>query len=186
MPEKHTIDPRRPSRPNRLEDYWRERFDQSAALADDAARNIGRSYGHAVRRAVFLELIERHLPAGARSVLDIGCGSGTYFDIYDKLGLEIHGLDFSAAQLEQAQRRHPHAHLIRGELADAPPELRADLIVCIGVVQVVTDLEDFIARMAAHAQPGGRVILSCLNRLSIWPGRLLDPHLRFFSRGEMT
>lgn len=170
---------------NRLESYWLRRFEDSARSEGDAARNIGHTFGHQARRDVFLELVGGHLPPGARSVLDVGCGSGTYFDLYRRLGLRIQGLDFSAAQLAVARGRYPDARLETSELAAAPADLRADLVVCIGVVQVVSDLPGFIAALADRTNPGGRAVVSCLEQHSIWPGRILDPQLRFYSAKAM-
>jgi 2-polyprenyl-3-methyl-5-hydroxy-6-metoxy-1,4-benzoquinol methylase len=169
-----------------LEAYWEKRFEASArAGGDDAARNIGHGFGHEERRVVFRELVARHLPRHAASVLDVGCGGGTYFDLYAQLGLRIQGLDFSAAQLEVAHRRWPDARLVAGELSAAPADLVADLVVCIGVVQVVSDLPAFVAGIARRVTPGGIAIVSCLEKRSIWPGRILDPHLRFYGRAHM-
>ncbi|MGH8020601.1 MAG: class I SAM-dependent DNA methyltransferase [Opitutaceae bacterium] len=172
-------------KPPALEEHWAGRFDASAGMNDDAARNIGRTYGHSERRAVFQELVARHLPAPARSVLDVGCGSGTYFDIYERLGLRIQGLDFSEAQLAIAAQRAPGSRLFRGELQEAPVELEADLVVCIGVIQVVTDLAAFAQSLAKRVRPGGIAIISHLEKKSVWPGRLLDPHLRFYTRAHI-
>lgn len=169
----------------RLESYWRHRFDESAQRDGDAARNIGHSFGHQARREVFLELVREYLPTSVRSVLDVGCGSGTYFDLYQRLGLQIAGVDFSPAQLAVAQARFPSARLALGELAETPPDLTADLIVCIGVVQVVSDLPAFFAAIARRVNPGGRAIISCLEQHSLWPGSILDPQLRFYSRQRM-
>jgi len=183
MPEQDKPASPDPSRP--LEDYWVKRFEASARRDDDAARNIVHTFGHEERRRVFRELVARHLPGTARSVLDIGCGSGTYFDVYSRLGLRIQGLDFSRAQLAVAQQRWPESRLVTGELTQAPADLTADLVVCIGVVQVVSDLPSFARSLADRVNPGGIAIVSCLEKISIWPGALLDRHLRFYTRRQM-
>jgi SAM-dependent methyltransferase len=49
---------------------------------------------------------------GVRSVLDVGCGSGRLFDLYNELGLEFTGTDLSAVALAIARRRFPASTLI--------------------------------------------------------------------------
>lgn len=169
-----------------LESHWLPKFEASASLDTDAARNIGHSVGHRERIRVFEEVVGAYpLPAGS-VVLDVGCGSGTYFDLYASRQWQIRGIDFSPAQIEFARGRHPDAQLFAGRVEEAPPEFMADLVVCIGVTQAVTELDSFLRALARRILPGGMAIVSCLNARSLWPGSLLDPQLRFFSLSEMS
>ena len=169
-----------------LESYWHQKFEASAAFSSDADRNLAHSFGHKERLLVFKELIQKYLHPGAQSVLDVGCGSGTYFDLYDAMGLEIKGIDFSDAQIERARKRNANAHLFAGFVEAAPDSFTADLVVSIGVVQAVSDLDLFFHSFANRVLPGGMAIVSCLNKRSIWPGSILDPKLRFFSYSTIS
>lgn len=97
---------------------------------------------------------------GARSVLDLGCGTGSLACRLARTGIEVSGVDPAAASLEVA-RAKPGAHRVRwilGSAADAPP-VAADLAVMTGnVAQVFVDDDDWIAALrAAHRalRPGG-------------------------------
>lgn len=100
---------------------------------------------------------------GARSVLDIGCGTGTFACLLAGRGLAVTGLDPAAASLELA-RRKPGADRVRwvhGQAGDLPP-LQVDLAVMTGnVAQVfLTDAEWTAVLLAAYAalRPGGRLV----------------------------
>ena len=100
---------------------------------------------------------------GARSVVDIGCGTGTLACLLAARGLEVIGVDPAAASLEVAHRK-PHADRVRwvlGGAAELPP-LQVDLATMTGNVAQVftTDAEWAAALGAVHAalRPGGRFV----------------------------
>jgi len=84
---------------------------------------------------------------GARSVLDIGCGTGTLACLLAGRGLEVTGIDPASASLAVA-RRKPGADRVRWVHTDAAslPPLQADLAVMTGnVAQVFVAGEDWAA-----------------------------------------
>jgi len=99
----------------------------------------------------------------ARSVLDIGCGTGTFACLIASRGIEVTGLDPAGASLDVA-RAKPGADRVRwvqGEAASLPP-LQVDLVtMTANVAQVfLTDQEwDSVLRRAyAALRPGGRLV----------------------------
>ena len=100
---------------------------------------------------------------GARSVLDIGCGTGTLACLLASRGLSVTGLDPALASLDIA-RAKPFGDRVRwvhGTAAALPP-LHVDLVTMTGnVAQVfLTDEEWGAVLAAAHAalRPGGRLV----------------------------
>ena len=100
---------------------------------------------------------------GAHSVLDIGCGTGTFACLLARRGLTVTAVDPAEASLAVA-RTKPGADRVRwvhGYATDLPP-LQVDLATMTGnVAQVyVTDAEWAVALRAAHAAlgPGGRLV----------------------------
>jgi SAM-dependent methyltransferase len=100
---------------------------------------------------------------GARSVLDIGCGTGTFACLLARRGLTVTAVDPAAASLAVA-RAKPGADRVRwvyGDAADLPP-LRVDLVTMTGnVAQVfVTDAAWAATLRAAYTalRPGGRLV----------------------------
>ena len=100
---------------------------------------------------------------GARSVLDVGCGTGTLACLLARRGLDVTAADPARASLEVA-RRKPGADRIRWLHADAAslPPLQADLAVMTGnVAQVFVSDQEWAAALGAIRQalrPAGRLV----------------------------
>lgn len=101
---------------------------------------------------------------GARSLLDIGCGTGTFCCVLACLGFSVTGLDPALASLDIA-RSKPYADQvtwIQGTAADLSPSSAADLVTMTGnVAQVFTSDAEWRAVLdAAYAalRPGGFLV----------------------------
>jgi len=101
---------------------------------------------------------------GARSVLDVGCGTGTFAVMLAARGIDVTGLDPARASLDVA-RAKPGADAVRWLEGDATklPPLQVDLATMTGnVAQVFVTDEEWAATLAAvHAalRPGGHLVL---------------------------
>ena len=99
----------------------------------------------------------------ARSVVDVGCGTGTFACLLSERGLEVVGVDPAAASLAVA-RGKPSADRVRWLHGDATtlPPLQVDLVTMTGnVAQVfVTDGEwaHALRGMFAALRPGGHLV----------------------------
>jgi ubiquinone/menaquinone biosynthesis C-methylase UbiE len=110
--------------------------------------------------AVYAALVEE---LGARSVLDIGCGTGSFACLLARRGIEVTAVDPAAASLEVA-RGKPGAAGVRWLHGDATtlPSLRADLAtMTANVAQVFLTDDAWDATLAggrAALRPGGRLV----------------------------
>jgi SAM-dependent methyltransferase len=100
---------------------------------------------------------------GARSVLDVGCGTGTFACLLAGRGLDVTGADPAAAMLAVA-RAKPDARRVRwvhGVAPDLPP-LHVDLVTMTGnVAQVFLDdaaWADTLAACRRSLRPGGWMV----------------------------
>jgi SAM-dependent methyltransferase len=100
---------------------------------------------------------------GARSVLDVGCGTGTLACLLAGRGIDVTGVDPAAASLDVA-RAKPGAAVVRwlhGDAASLPP-LHVDLATMTGnVAQVFLTDDDWATTLAGvHAalRPGGHFV----------------------------
>ena len=97
------------------------------------------------------------LGPGAGLCLDLGCGSGLYFDVVAATGRTVVGLDRSADQLRIAQGRS--RHIVRGDAAALP--FADGTFPAVAAMWLSTDVDDFTAVLAEAARvlaPGGRLV----------------------------
>jgi SAM-dependent methyltransferase len=126
----------------------RSRYDDHADWYDDW------NQPHAERNAPYvLDL----LGPGEGLCLDLGCGSGHYFDALASAGRTVIGLDRSAGQLRIAQRRC--RRIVQADAAALP---FADCTFpAVAALWISTDVDDFAAVLAEAARvltPGGVLV----------------------------
>jgi SAM-dependent methyltransferase len=100
---------------------------------------------------------------GARSVLDVGCGTGTLACLLAGRGLEVTAIDPASASLDVA-RRKPGADRVRWLCTDAArlPPLQVDLaVMTANVAQVFVADQEWAATLRAARRalrPAGRLV----------------------------
>lgn len=105
---------------------------------------------------------------GARSVIDVGCGTGSFALLLAQAGLRVIGVDPAEASLDVA-RRKPNADRVQWVPADAGalPATTVDAVTMTGnVAQVfVADREWTAALKAAYGalRPGGHLVFESRN-----------------------
>lgn len=115
--------------------------------------------------AAAAELIRRfvrgRLP-GARSLLDVGCGTGRHIEALSG-DFDVEGLDLNAELLEVAHERLPAAPLHCADMTTFDLGRRFDVVTClfssIAYVREVDLMRQAVSRMAAHVAPGGLLLI---------------------------
>ncbi len=127
-------------------------------------------------------LIQRYAP-GARSILELGCGTGAHAVEFAWLGHEVHGVDISEGMLERARTRQTlEAPEVAARLTFSAGDVRSfragrrfDAVTALfHVVSYQVNDEDLastFATAADHLAPGGVFLFDC------WygPAVLSDP-----------
>ena len=146
------------------------------------------------RRARLADGILRTIPrAGARRVLDIGCGSGQFLARVAKWGHECHGTELSAETARRASRL-PGLHLHFGELqADTFAEGSFDLISIWHVLEHLPDPDRMLGLCRRWLGEDGALLIAVPN-IDSWQASLfggswfhIDPprHLHHFGRTSL-
>jgi SAM-dependent methyltransferase len=164
-------------------------------FADPAlARRYEAWYTGEGRRADALEkdllgkLLERF--PGARSVLEVGCGTGHFTRWLAERGLDAVGVDISEAMLAEA-RRLGGARYASGDALSLPfPDRSHDLTALITTLEFLPDPPRALSEAVRVARHG--VILGVLNRWSVLAlrrrlaGKTLWRSARFFGPWELA
>jgi len=111
---------------------------------------------------------------GAR-ILDVGCGGGLLSEAMAGEGAEVLGIDLAAdlvdvARLHLLERRQAGEHLqldyrvqAAEALADEAPGA-FDLVTCMELLEHVPDPQSMLDACAVLLKPGGRLVVSTINR----------------------
>jgi len=102
-------------------------------------------------------------------VLDLGCGTGNYTDLLQRVtGAVVCGVEPSAGMLEKAQQKNPVLVLKQGDAAHIPFEAaQFDLVYMTDVIHHVPDLGAMFAEIRRVIKPGGKVCIATQSHAQI-------------------
>ena len=146
-------------------DSMRRDFDRLAALEDPRWDHNALQHGWILAR----------IPRGARSVLEVGCGSGALTDRLAGRARRVDAVDLSTAMIERARERlrlstgardRAQVRLFRRDVVAEPlPGDRYDAIVSVATLHHLP-LRASLARWSAALAPGGVLLVVDLHRLA--------------------
>jgi trans-aconitate methyltransferase len=107
--------------------------------------------------------LQRHVPAGARRVLDLGCASGALGAALRARGAEVVGVERDPAYAARARERLDA--VVEGDLEALDPAALGtfDVLVAGDVLEHLVDPWAVLRRFAACVAPGGTVVVSLPN-----------------------
>ncbi len=125
-----------------------------------------------------LPLVDRHL-AGARRVLDVGCGEGQVARRIRALGADVVGVDPTSAQISVAQARAGGPLYARATADDLPCcDAAFDAVVMCLVIEHIDPIEPCIHEIARVLEPDGSFLLLLNHPLLQTPGSgWIDDHI---------
>jgi SAM-dependent methyltransferase len=131
-----------------------------------------------------------HWLAGARRVLDIGCGEGQISRLAAAAGAEVVGVDPTWAQVHEARARAGGPAYSRAGAAQLPFAAGSfDHVVACLVFEHIRDVDDAIVEVARVLEPGGRFTFFLNHPLIQTPGsgwiddQVLDPPEQYWRIG---
>ena len=127
------------------------------------------------REAAELDRLIQERKPGARTLLDVACGTGAHLEHLS--GYEAEGLDLDPEMLAVARERLPNVPFHEADMADFDLGKHFDAVVCmssgIGYVRTEERLGSAIASMARHLEPGGVLVVEPWLSPDAW----LDRHV---------
>ena len=136
--------------------------------------------------------------AGARHILDAGCGDGAFLAFMHRLGFRVTGIELAEGAATRARRRCPDADVWIASLEETLPfdDQAFDAIWCTEVLEHLFHVHVALAELSRVLRPGGMLILTTpyhgllKNLLIALLGfdRHFNPeisHIRFFTRRSL-
>lgn len=144
-----------------------EKFFDQAHLVGEAysdSRNLSSRrdvYRYQEPRVAFPDWALSHLPEDLGSVLDVGCGPGTYFEKLVRRSLEgpVIGIDLSTGMIREALRIS--ALVCVADAQRLPFESEAfDTVICMHVLYHAPDISLAVSELRRVMKMGGRVLVA--------------------------
>ena len=155
-----------------------------------AAKEYAQLYEGSTPQAIFFNerlrlVLEFLAPIGNGRVLEIGCGPGVLLDRLTGGRWELFGLDLSPEMIAEARLRTAgfNVDLKVGQLEQLPYSDKSfDVILALGVMEYLPDPGAALIEIARVAKPHAVVILSMVNKLSLyrWWERFVYGYWRSF------
>lgn len=129
------------------------------------------------------------------TLLDVGCGDGTFLARMRDRGWSVTGLDFDPVAARTARERHGlEVHVGTIEQAFSGRRALYDVITASHVIEHVPEPAAFLAQCRALLRPGGRLVLKTPNARSYgarrygaaWRGLEPPRHLHIFTAPSLT
>jgi len=142
-------------------DNFAKNYDQNR-YGSDKQKKINES-----AKAAVLDLVGH---VKHKTVLDCGCGTGRFTDLFAQQGAKVVGMDISENMTKNAKKKVPSAEFITGDVFSTPfRETQFDIVVCS---QVLTHLHEYkkpLLEMKRVTKENGIIVIDIRNIL--WPFR---------------
>ncbi len=141
-------------------DLWADDYDKTVGLSDEDG-----TYPFAGYKTILNAIYNRVLSASAKTVLDIGFGTGTLTSKLYEQGCDIYGQDFSERMIELAQVKMPNAKLFQGDFSNGLvtplTQQKYDTIIATYSLHHLTDLQkvSFINSLLMLLNEGGCIYI---------------------------
>ncbi|MDK4704338.1 class I SAM-dependent methyltransferase [Rhizobium sp. CNPSo 4062] len=152
--------------------YWIKRHEDlkndPRSVGTLAASREKNEEGERELKIVVSQIAKSLAHSGAKSVLDLGCGYGRVTSCFLDSGFEYTGVDISPVAIEAAEKAHPSARFIKGNLSELDLQEKFDVVTVLYVfVHFVDDTlwRSFLSAAIARLKPGGTLVFA-----DIFPG----------------
>lgn len=103
---------------------------------------------------------------GDARILDIGCGGGWSFELWERFG-EVYGVELDPTLVARAGKFQPRIHCGPFD-REFQPESKFSLIVMLDVLEHLPDPEVALAYALELLRPGGKIVITVPAMPSLW------------------
>lgn len=122
------------------------------------AAHYDRTRGGVPRAEAAAEAVLRLVPATARTLLDVTCGTGLVTERLTRAGLRVYGADAAHAMLRTADGRLP-GRTVRADARRLPlPDASLDAVTAVWLLHLVPFAPRIVAEAARVLRPGGVLV----------------------------
>lgn len=122
------------------------------------AAHYDRTRGGAPRAEAAAEAVLRLVPPGARTLLDLACGTGLVTERLTRPGLSVYGADAAHAMARVAAGRVP-GRVVRADARRLPlPDASLDAVTAVWLLHLVPFAADIVAEAARVLRSGGVLV----------------------------
>lgn len=151
--------------------YWRERIGRCPTLQGTGTSGLPPAWQDWLYRGkerAYRRLLTRNgVPVAGRRILDFGCGTGYFEDLWERMGSgQTYGIDIVPEVIDRLARAHPDRRYVCADLANDAPDLSAlkpEMITAIDVLYHIPDDERLLrilTPLAALLPSGGHLLLT--------------------------
>lgn len=112
------------------------------------------------RRKIIFDWIRNTIGFEARTILDIGSGTGLNAELFKQLGAKVTGLESSDVAIAQTKERFPGLNIIKGEFPGVVLSDRFQIVTLFDVLEHFQD--DLVALRSVHSllEDGGYAVIT--------------------------
>jgi SAM-dependent methyltransferase len=156
-------------------------------LHDALAAAEARHFWFVSRKQLIVDTIATHF-SGARSMLDVGCGSGAVAAAVARArpSMRVTAGDVLAAGVEAGRRSIPEVSFVQFDIRSLPYNEEFDVVTAFDVIEHVDDDASVLAQMRAAARPGGGLVITVPQHQWLWSSSDdFSRHRRRYARREL-
>lgn len=146
--------------------------------------------GDRQEECVFIEKLVRCHHSKAKTVLELGCGTGEFLKYFSNQGFRVAGVDLSKEMLGIAREKLPGIKLYQQDMSIFSLSEKFDVIVCLfdSINHLInyTDWESMFARAVEHLNEGGVFIFDINTLEELEKMSNSEPFSRKFDNKKVT